>query len=155
MPIGMHGEGHMHTEKIIICFKDDTCIKGHTSDFAPARRSFQIRTEDGRNLSIDMDDLKTIFFVRDLGADPKDTDFFFLPEEDMRSLGRCLQIKFKDGDVLEGKTLVSYIGRKGFFLHPCATDSIVEKVFILRDALEHIIEIGSCDEDTFFTPPPV
>ena len=141
-------------EKVVVFFRNGQILKGLTKDFSPAHGSFRVLQGKGnrRAAIVELSDCKAVFFVKDLAIDPGDLAMSFVHEDSLRQPGCHLQIKFQDGQILEGTTYVSYIGRRGFFLQSCDPCSCTQRVFILKDALEYIVEHGPMDE-TLATPP--
>jgi hypothetical protein len=141
-------------EKVVVFFKQGTVLKGLTKDFCPAHSAFRVYRGKGRGtaVTVHLSDCKAVFFVKDLAVDPGDLAVSFIQKDFGIQPGCHLQIKFLDGQILEGTTYVSYVGRRGFFLQPCDPCSCTQKVFILKDALEYIVEHGPTDE-SLATPP--
>jgi hypothetical protein len=141
-------------EKVVVFLKNGSVLKGLTKDFSPAHGSFRVLRGKGKesSVAVDLSDCKAVFFVKDLAVDPAELAVSFVYEDSLQRSGCHLQIKFQDGQILEGTTYVSYVGRRGFFLQPCNPCSCTQKVFILKDALEYIVEHGPAEE-TLSAPP--
>ena len=140
-------------EKVIAYFKDGTLVKGRTSDFIPTADTFRVQEEKGAIAVVEMRKLKAVYFVNDFTESQAYRGMSSSSGEGLNGLGRRLEIKFKDGEILRGMALVTYVGRRGFFLAPCESCSPIQKVFILKDSLEHLVELGSFEEN--FTLPPI
>ncbi|MGD8468030.1 MAG: hypothetical protein PVI49_05885, partial [Desulfobacterales bacterium] len=55
----------METNKVVARFKDGTILKGKTNDFFPNKTSFHVETLNGETETIDVEQLKALFLVKD------------------------------------------------------------------------------------------
>ena len=125
--------------KIIARRLDGTVLKGHTQNFDPSRPAFTLTVPDApegeREVSVRLDQLKAVFFVKDFAGNPEYSEKkeFFDP-----LVGRRLQVTFKDGETLFGTSLSYDAARDGFFLFPVDKFSNNDKVFVVAAAVAHI-----------------
>ncbi len=121
--------------KVIAHFNDGKLLKGTTLDFFPSKDRFHIFDDRGGIHDVRINDLKAIFFVKDLAGNDGYTERkgFFL-----RTQGKKVMVEFSDGEVLFGFTL-SYSARGlGFFMFPGDPDSNNIKVFIVHAATKRV-----------------
>ena len=56
----------MVSNKVVVQFKDGAIMKGSTSDFLPTKTRFHLNSLDGTVQEIDVEELKALFFVKDV-----------------------------------------------------------------------------------------
>jgi hypothetical protein len=124
---------------VVARFVDGRMIKGHTNDFLPAKDRFHLLPEDKAlgttPLEILVQDLKALFFVRDLRGDSvhAETNAF---EAGKAISGRKLKVSFLDGEVLVGTTQGYQPDRPGFFLVPADPRSNNERCFVVMKSVK-------------------
>jgi len=59
----------MEPNKIVLKFKDGSIMKGNTNDFFQSKKTFHISLLDGQIKEIEIERLKSLFFVKDLKGD--------------------------------------------------------------------------------------
>jgi len=123
---------------IVVRYKDGNMIKCFTKDFYPTKDRFHITSESGVTHIIKLNDLKAIFFVKDLLGDRYHIERRKF-NSDTKVLGRKVGIKFKDGEMLVGSAFNYSEKNKGFFLTPADQGSNNKRIFIISDAVEKII----------------
>jgi len=116
--------------RVVARFRDGRVLKGTTANFFPAKDTFHVRTQDGDLVEIRLEDLKAVFFVKDLAGDPgyDEKKHFDLA----RVYGQKISCEFQDGECLLGYTQGYNPGRKGFFLIPADPKSNNERVFVVQ-----------------------
>ena len=127
--------------KVVARFADGRIVKGSTSDFGPAKTSFHMAASDGpanaRPMSIDLKDLKALFFVKDFDGSPTHNERKeFDPSRPVA--GRKIKVIFKDEEVLVGVTQGYQPGRPGFFMVPADQESNIERCFVVSAAAREI-----------------
>jgi hypothetical protein len=127
--------------KVVARFADGRTLKGMTADFLPAKNTFHLAvtgTSPGTApIEINMSQLKALFFVKDLGGDPKHVERnTFDPARP--AAGRQIKATFKDGEVLVGTTTGYQPNRPGFFLVPADEDSNIERCFVITAATSDV-----------------
>ena len=127
--------------KIVARFTDGRTIKGTTVDFLPARGVFHVSGATGPEaaapVEVRMEDLKAVFFVKDLAGDPRRAEPAE-PSTPRPAAGRRIRVVFKDGEVLEGATAGYQPGRPGFFLEPTNASLNEERCYVLTAATKEI-----------------
>jgi len=120
----------MPGNRVVARFRDGRTVKGTTTDFLPTRDTLHIHT-NGTVDTVQLAELKALFFVRDLVGDPgrQDSNEFDLART---VVGRKIRVEFADGEVLVGTTQGYQPERAGFFVVPADHDTNHERVFVLR-----------------------
>jgi hypothetical protein len=122
--------------KVVVRYTDGRILKGSTRNFDPARPVFLMDLDGcpaGTPASeVCLDDLKAVFFVRDLSGDAtySEQKHFEKP-----MTGKRLAVTFADGEQLVGVSLGYDPARDGFFLFPADPRSNNERVFVLRKSV--------------------
>ena len=128
----------MEPSKVIIRFKDGRMLKGFMEEFFPGSSVFEFKkdpSEDSTNVAID--DLKAIFFVRELDGNPgyvEKKEF----SEDETYLGKKVEVTFNDGEVAFGTVLAYAPDRPGFLMAPSDENSNNIKVFVVSSAVKDL-----------------
>ena len=102
--------------------------------FSHSLRVIQIIREDRSVITQSIDELKAVFFVRDLeGKDHPRNNWSKVDPEAIRA-GKTVVITFADGEKIRGRVLTDTGQGAGFFLYPTEPDSNNEKIFVVRGA---------------------
>ena len=128
-------------------FSNGQMLKGTTQDFKPASPRFHlIPAAGGASVEVRMDDLKAVFFVRDLQGTPsrhRHKGFLAAPAE--TSQGRKIAVRFPDGELLCGYTLTWSAERKGFFVSPADSTGNNVRVYVVTAAAAEV-KVGPAAE---------
>ena len=125
----------METNKVVVRFKDGSIMKGKTRDFFPNKTSFHLETLNGETKTIDVEQLKAFFWVKDFeGNKNYDEDY----EDEIAGTGRKIIVKFSDGESIIGYTLGYSPDRQGFFMTPADLKSNNHRIFVVKSASEKI-----------------
>jgi len=116
-------------------FKDNTLVKGTTSDFFPNKTQFHLTTLDGLIETIDIERLKALFFVKDTEGNKDHKEDY---QDDISGAGRKMTVTFTDGEMLIGYSLGYSADRHGFFLTPADLQSNNERIFVVKSATEEV-----------------
>ena len=127
--------------KVVAHFQDGSVVKGTTADFTPAKDTFHI-LDAGAPMGapvkeLRLQDLKGLFFVRDLDGDLGHAKSNIFDLTDMTP-GRRIRIQFKDGETMQGITQGYQPGRNGFFVVPADRKSNTERAYIITSAAADI-----------------
>jgi hypothetical protein len=122
-------------QKVIAHHLDGTLVKGTTTDFAPKRQTFTIKTDDGSH-KIKVADLKAVFFVKEFKGRPeyRERKGFF----DESTKGSKILVEFLDGEILFGYTSSFSEKGVGFFMVPGDPDSNNINVFVVYVATRRV-----------------
>ncbi len=125
----------MIPNKVVARFKDDTTMKGTTSDFSPNKKEFHLTLTNGEIVPIDVETLKALFFVKDLegNKDRKEEYVDVVPGG-----GRKVRIEFTDGETVIGFSQGYSPNRQGFFVIPADRQSNNERFFVVTSATRKV-----------------
>lgn len=131
----------MPQNKIVARFQDGRVLKGFTADFLPTRPIFHIELADAppgaKPVSVNVAELKAVFFVRDMAGDPSRADVLeFQPGRPV--VGRKIRVLFKDGETIVGTTQGYDPARAGFFIIPASGESNNERCFVVAAATRQV-----------------
>ncbi len=122
--------------KIVARFLDGRVLKGITFNFRPERRTFHLQLDDsGEQVEVNVDELKSVFFVKDLTGNKDYTD---RRDVERRGYGRRLEVKFIDGECIVGYTQGYSPDRPGFFMAPADPDSNNDRIYVVRESTEAV-----------------
>jgi hypothetical protein len=123
-------------KKIVAKLKNQSLIKGLTDDFSPHKKSFHVKVGYGKVESIDLEDLKAIFFVKNYegNKDRKKQYKDLRPWEGIR-----IKVIFHDGEEIVGYTPHHALDKIGFFLTPADLKSNNEEIFVIISSTKDII----------------
>ncbi len=117
-------------------FRDGKIIKGTTNDFAPMKPAFHVvDCEKNQLTEIAVDDLKAIFFVKDLEGDNTYND---CQDAEQKGLGQKIVVRFKDGELITGYTNGYAPTRKSFFVFPADANSNNIRVLVMKEATTEV-----------------
>lgn len=137
------------TEKAVLRFNNGSLLKGNLKDFSAELTEVTLEeAETNKILTVKIDELKAIFFVRSFEGDRerKEKKSYGIS----RHRGQRIFIKFKDDEsmigFLEGDVpwergffLSKHDkGKKGFFLLPVDLDSNNTKVFVVASSIKDV-----------------
>ena len=127
----------MAASQVVVRYRDGRLVKGTTSNFLPARDRFHVQTPEGEVVAVAQDELKALFFVRDLAGDPtRKESSQFSPTRP--ALGRKIRVVFTDGEVIVGTTQGYQPNRPGFFVFPADAGSNNERCFVIAAATSRV-----------------
>lgn len=137
----MHFRKGIAVNKVVARFADGRMVKGMTADFFPNKDLFHVVVTASpagtQPVEIRMQDLKALFFVKDLDGNPdyRERKGF---DPARPPVGRVIKVVFKDGEILVGTTTGYQPGRPGFFLIPADPSSNNERCYVVSAATEEI-----------------
>ena len=121
---------------VVAHFLDGRVLKGTTQDFSPTKPGFHLFPSDAhspRGVTVPLETLKAVFFVRDFAGNRQHADHGEFSQE--RGQGRRVRVRFRDGEVLAGFTAGYAPGKLGWFLVPADPASNNERVFVVSAAV--------------------
>lgn len=125
----------METNKVVARFKDGRILKGKTNDFFPNKTSFHVETLSGDTETIDVEQLKALFLVKDFEGNKDYNEEF---NDEVSGAGRKIRITFSDGEIITGYTLGYSPNRQGFYVTPADLKSNNVRIFVIKSATEKI-----------------
>lgn len=129
----------MDPAKVIIRFKDGRKLKGYVRDFFSGASGFGFRKKlSDKETSLVIDDLKAVFFVRDLDGNPGYTEKKeFSGDQDYA--GKKVRVTYRDGEVAFGTVLSYNPERPGFLMVPSDENSNNLKIFVVASAVKELV----------------
>ncbi len=130
-------------KKVVVLLFDRTTAHGYLNPEQLARAdSIDLLTPDGEHHSLDLSEIKSIYFVREFSGDfePERKAFFSRPKLD----GLWVRLKFRDNDTLEGvvpNDLLALLDH-GVQITPPDLHGNSFRIFIPRTALTELTVLG-------------
>jgi hypothetical protein len=125
--------------KVVAHFKNGETRRGFTQDFRPDGDSFHLLPSDGGGIpiTVSVDDLKALFYVRDYGAMRRQADRAkrFGPAAPH---GQKIVVEFKDGEKLWGVAEGYSAMSRGFFFVPADPTENNMRIFIVNSSVKQI-----------------
>ena len=125
----------MEPNKVVLKYKNQTVLKGKTSDFFPNKTSFHLQETNGEIKEITIEDLKAIFFVKDFEGDKNRKDSY---SDQIAGGGRKIKVEFDDGEAIVGYTLGYSPDRPGFYVTPADLKGNNDRIFVVKSATQKI-----------------
>lgn len=122
----------MKYDKIVVRFKDSTLLKGTVSVFSPFHRFFQLERQEGDVVTVDLDRIKAMFFVRTFDGDK---NYTYKYEDELYWVGDKVMVRFHDGEKLVGYTHQLDCSPRGFFITPADVNGNNKYVFASKSAI--------------------
>jgi hypothetical protein len=124
---------------VVARFIDGRLIKGTSLDIDPAKPSCHIRTPDGAIYTVELMELKALFFVKSLSGNATHSEAMELQPADRRQFGSALvELTFADGERMVGLTNRAQPNGAFFFVLPVDSRSNNIRVLVNRSALKSI-----------------
>ncbi len=132
--------------KIVARFLDGRMLKGTALDIQPSRPTFHVRPSVASAVTVNLADLKAVFYVRSLDGDSSHEEDLTPDPGDARGRGSLvLMLRFVDGEVMVGMTNCDPLNRPYFFIVPVDPRSNNIRVLVNRAAVVSI-EPATTDE---------
>jgi len=125
----------MNPNKVVVKFKDESMLKGKTSDFFPNKTQFHLEQVNGEIIEISIEDLKAVFFVKDFDGNKNYKDNY---NDKIAGGGRKIKVVFFDGEIVLGFTLGYSPDRQGFSVTPADLQGNNERIFVVKSATQKI-----------------
>jgi len=125
----------MELNNVVARLKKDAVLKGKTSDFFPNKTSFHLETLDGKIVRIDVEQLKAVFFVKDINGDAFRPDIY---DDTIKGSGKKIKCTFIDGESIVGYTLGYSPDRHGFYMTPADLNGNNERIFVVKSATQNV-----------------
>ncbi len=126
----------MKPMKIVVRYMDGQIVKGYSEYFDPESPSFLLYEDPGGVSPIELaiEKLKAVFLVKSLEGNPEYSERkVFHKSESPRS--RKVEVKFVDGEVMQGIAIRCDAQRSGFFLIPPDPESNNISIFAVSKAV--------------------
>jgi hypothetical protein len=133
--------------RIVAHYKNGRLLKGHTDDFVPAKETFRLMSEYGKNkrntYEVRTSDLKALFFVKTLDGQRNYTEKNTFDEADTSDLrGVKVKAEFCDGEVIRGMSFDYSKDFRGFYIIPVDPQGNNDKVYIVTDSTRNIVVVN-------------
>ena len=128
--------------KIVVRYMDGRVAKGYTEHFNPESPSFRLYMDPAGASSVElaMDKLKAVFLVKSLEGNPDYSERkVFHRSESPR--GRKVEVKFLDGEVMQGIAIRCDAQRSGFFLIPPDPESNNISIYAVSKAVINLHDL--------------
>jgi len=126
----------MKNRKAVAKFKDKSTKKGVVIDFYPDKSPFKLQLLNNRIETIEMEDLKAIFFVKSFQGNKNHITRYQDPNP---WGGKKIQVDFTDGETIIGHAMHYGLGHHGFFLIPADHGNNNEEIFVITSATKQIV----------------
>jgi len=133
-------------KKVIVRKMDRDSVTGYVSASFISEGKVEVLNTAGNVVSIELKDVKGVYFVRHLG----DTES--LPRKTFtsrpRTEGLWVRLRFRDNETIEGMIPNDLLqeGVEGFSIIPPDTRSNTQRIFVPRSALSEMTVIGVIGE---------
>ena len=119
-------------KKVVLRMRDGGLRKCSIySNLAASYQTVKVLTTEGQVETVDISDLKAVFFVRDFEGTPgRHAQRTFKKGSPMA--GQVVSVRFPDGELIRGRVLNLAENKPGFFLYPADPEDNNEMVFVLR-----------------------
>lgn len=125
--------------QVVARFIDGRLIKGTSMDIDPAKPACHIRTQDGAIYTVELIELKALFFVKSLAGNSSHDEAMEPQAADRRQFGSALvELTFADGERMIGLTNRASPSGGFFFVLPVDPRSNNIRVLVNRSALKSI-----------------
>lgn len=125
----------MQPKKVVIHFKDGRILKGSADDFSPSQKEIRFKDADGRTMEVGMEELKALFFVRDLLGDKH---YAYAYHDIMTGGGRKILVSFIDGETIIGYVLGYSPETSGFIMTPADSKGNNDRIYVVKSATKRI-----------------
>ena len=133
-------------KKVIVRLIDGRLIKGYLEDFSPTDDAVAIVEQSTQRMTVNVRDLKAIFFVRTFTGDKGHREKKAFTRKPRG--GKRVFLRFKDGETMMGYSEGDIPWQRGFFLEskkgngffvqPVDEESNNIKVFVVASALDDV-----------------
>lgn len=127
--------------KVVARYRDGRLVKGMTYDFQAGRACIHVfpTTRSSQPVTVDVSDLKAVFFVRDLVGNPRHHERRSFPEGSAEAVpGARVAVTFVDGEVLFGTVQAGSRSPAGLVLVPADPESNNLRVYVVSSAVQSI-----------------
>jgi hypothetical protein len=124
----------MAGNQIVVRFLDGSAKKGHTNDFVPNKTSFHLNNTDGKTEEINIENIKAIFFVKDLTGTQ---GYKYNYKDNVPGGGKKIRVEFNDGEIIVGYVLGYSPKRQGFFMTPADLGGNNLRIYALSAAVKN------------------
>ena len=117
--------------KVVVALLDGRRLKGYIYDFSALKEAFNLlpaeSTLQERGINVAMKELKAVFFVKDFAGQPGHKEDL---AADTHAHGRKIEVSFRDGEKIVGRTEGYNPQKPGFFMFPEDPGSNNIRIFV-------------------------
>jgi hypothetical protein len=132
-------KGLDQANKVVVAFLDGRRSRGYTYDFSAMKELFNLlpaeKTLQEQGTKVLMKDLKAVFFVKDFEGR---RDYQEKTTVDERTHGRKIEVTFRDGEIILGKTEGYNPQKPGFFMFPGDAESNNTRIFVVTRNVQKV-----------------
>jgi hypothetical protein len=118
--------------KVVVGLLNGARLKGCTYDFSAMNESFNLLPREdplqGEAIKIELKDVKAVFFVAEFNGKPEYHEYLLT---DVPMHGRQIEVTFRDGEKLVGRTEGYNPHKLGFFMFPADPKSNNIRIFVV------------------------
>ena len=131
------GMGSTH-KKVIVRKMDRDTVAGFVAPEFVVDGKVEMLNTAGNVVSIELRDIKGVFFVRDFSDTDTPARKTFVTRP--RTAGLWVRLRFRDNEILEGMMPndLAQIAPEGYFINPPDTRSNTQRIFVPRTALQEL-----------------
>src|SRR5262245_40956491 len=129
-------------QKVVARYTDGRLVKGYAFDFRPPQPRFHLFSSPSAiepSVPILLRELKAVFFVRDFDGNPARRDRKLSTGQGRPE--RAVEVRFRDGEVIEGIVEGDSVDDPGFFLVPTDTGSNNLRVYVVTAATRAVYQV--------------
>ena len=133
-------------KKVIVRKMDRDTVNGYVSNAFVTEGKLELMNTAGNVVTIDLRDVKGVYFVREFGDTETLTRKTFTSRP--RVEGLWVRLRFRDNEVIEGMMPNDLLveGGEGFSVIPPDAQSNTQRIFVPRSALAEMTVIGVIGE---------
>ena len=105
-------------------------------EFTPGDPSITVCLPDETTVTISLEDLKAVFFLKDPRRRQIELDYGLPPSE--KPQGAEATVEFFDGEIVRGRIGRYSLKDLGFFLYPTSMETNNERIFVVAGALNSL-----------------
>ena len=125
--------------KVVVAYLDGRRVKGYVNDFSALKESFNLIPQEDplheKGTPVEMSNLKAVFFVKDFMGN---SEYHEDPFADSPAHGRKIEVTFRDGEKMLGKTEGYNPQKLGFFMIPGDVKSNNERIFVINKNAQQV-----------------
>jgi hypothetical protein len=130
-------------KKVIVRKMDRDSVNGYVTPASfIADGKLEMLNTAGNVVSIDLKEIKGIYFVREFNAPESVSRKVFTTRP--RTEGLWVRLRFRDNEIIEGMLPndLAQLGAEGFMINPPDTRSNTQRIFVPRSALASVTVLG-------------
>ncbi len=120
--------------EVVLRYRDGNLTKCRlTREFTPLDFAVEAETQEGEGFTVNISDLKAVFFLKDPRRREAEVQLGESIEEP--PLGAPARVEFFDGEIVHGQVQEYRMENSGFFLFPTSPECNNEMVFVVARSI--------------------